>query len=223
MKMKLTRTLIAELATARALTASTKLLGQVLFGDLSEEFLLVARAEDVDLGDGDGVEELLDDGEGAAEAPGGVDDVQLAQALRVVVLRDAGGGLQVAVDGAEHADADALEVHDGARRLEQVAGLAGARGQARVGHLLVLDHQVLQHALVRRDLVHGVQVDLAQLLDVQRPAVLVRLVVVLRVVGEHLGLLLVIEGGDEVVETAAKLGAPLLAVNEPVGQGYPSA
>ena len=97
-----------------------------------------------------------------------------------------------------------------------MARLAGAGRETRVGHLLVLDDEVGQHALVSGDLAHGVEVDLAELLDVQRPAILVGLVVVLRVVGEDLGLLLVVEVGDQVVEAAAEGRAPLLRVNEPV-------
>ena len=97
-----------------------------------------------------------------------------------------------------------------------MTGLAGAGGETRVGHLLVLDNEVGQHALVGGDLAHGVEVNLAELLDVQRPAILVGLVVVLRVVGEDLGLLLVFEVGDQVVEAAAERRAPFLAVNEPV-------
>lgn len=97
-----------------------------------------------------------------------------------------------------------------------MTGLAGAGREARVGHLLIFDDEVRQHALVGGDLAHGDEVDLAELLDVQRPAILVGLVVVLRVVGEDLRLLLVVEVGNEVVEAAAESSAPLLAVNEPV-------
>ena len=45
---------------------------------------------------------------------------------------------------------------------------------------------------------------------------LVGLVVVLRVVLEDLGLLLVLEGLQQVVDTATELLSPLLAVDEPV-------
>jgi hypothetical protein len=45
---------------------------------------------------------------------------------------------------------------------------------------------------------------------------LVGLVVVLRVVLEDLGLLLVLEGLHQVVDTAAEVLSPLLAVDEPV-------
>lgn len=56
--------------SAGALAAETY--GKVLGGNLLEEFGLVTRAENVDLLDGDGVEEALDEGEGGGEAPGGV-------------------------------------------------------------------------------------------------------------------------------------------------------
>jgi hypothetical protein len=48
---------------------------------------------------------------------------------------------------------------------------------------------------------------------------LVGLVVVLRVVLEDLGLLLVLEGLQQVVDTATELLSPLLAVDEPVAVG----
>ena len=73
---------------------------------------MVAAAENVNLGDSDGVEELLDDAEDAGEAPGRVDDVKLAEPLRVVVLADGRGLLEVSVGAAHHAETDALKVHD---------------------------------------------------------------------------------------------------------------
>ncbi len=130
-------------------------------------------AEDVNLLHGDGIKEALDDAEDGGEAPGRVDEVELAEAFRVVVLRDGGGLLDVAVHGADAAEADAFQVHDGAAGLEQGAGFAGTCGQARVGDLFVFDDEVLQHAFGRRDLVHGVEVDFAELFDVDGSAVLV--------------------------------------------------
>ena len=204
------------MATTGAVALATELLGEVLLGDLLKQLFLVSAAQNVDLGHSHRVQEFLDHAEGARETPGRVDDVQLAQSLRVVVLADGRSLLQISVGAAHHSDANTLEVHDGARSLEQVSGLARTGGQTRVGHLLVLHDKVGQHALVGGDLAHGVEVDLAELLNVERPAVLVGLVVVLRVVGEDLGLLLVVEVGNQVVKTAVEGGAPLLAVNEPV-------
>jgi len=66
----------------------------------------------VNLGDSDGVEELLNHAEHAGEAPGSVDDVKLAQSLGIVVLGDGRGLLEVSVGAAHHAEADTLEVHD---------------------------------------------------------------------------------------------------------------
>lgn len=163
---------IGQLTAALAVASTAKFHGKVLGGDLGKELLLIAGAEDVDLVNGDRVEEALDDGEDAAEAPGGVDEVQLAETLGVVVLRDLGGLADVAVNRGDAGDADALQVHDGAASLEELAGLAGAGGQTGVGQLLVLGDQVLQHALGGGDLVHGIEVDLAQLLDVDRTAIL---------------------------------------------------
>ena len=109
---RLTRTFVAQLATARASALAAELLGEVLLGDLGKELLLVVAAQNVDLGDSDGVEELLDNAESARETPRSVDDVKLAQSLGVVVLRDGRGLLEVSVCAAHHADADTLEVHD---------------------------------------------------------------------------------------------------------------
>lgn len=168
----LPRALIGELAAALALAGTTELGGQVLGGDLGEQLRLVSAAEDVNLVDGDGVEETLDDAESAAEAPGGIDNVQLAQTLGVVVLGDLGSLANVSVDGGDAGDADTLQIHNGAAGLEQLAGLARAGGQTGVGQLLVLADEVLQHALTGGDLVHSVEVDLAELLDVDGAAIL---------------------------------------------------
>lgn len=164
---------IAHVAAAGALAATAELLGEVLGRHLREELLGVAAAEDVDLGDGDGVEPGLDDVPDGAEAPGRVDEVELAETLGVVVLREGRRLLDVAEDLGGLGETDALEVHNGAARLEEDAGLARAGGQARVGQTLVLDGQVGKHALGCCDLVHGSQVDLAKLLDVDGAAILV--------------------------------------------------
>lgn len=163
---------VAEHAAAGALAGAAEGLGQGLGGDVLQQLLLVAAAEDVDLLHGDGVDPALDGAPDGGEAPGGVDDEQLAETLRVVVLRHVGGRLEVPVDRGGLAEADALEVHDGAAGLEEVAGLAGACRQAGVGDALVLDGQVGQHALRGGDLVHGGNVDLAKLLDVDWAAIL---------------------------------------------------
>ena len=165
---------IAQLAATRAVTRTTEGLWQVLGRDLCEQLFLVSGAQDVDLGASDGVEELLDNAEDAGEAPGCVDNVHLAEALGVVVLRDGGDGLQVAVDGGCLGDTDALQVEDGARSLEEVAGLARAGGQTGVGHLFVLADEVLNHALLAGDLAEGSQVDVAELLDVYGATILQR-------------------------------------------------
>jgi hypothetical protein len=67
------RTSIAQAAPARAFTRSTQLGGQVLFGDLFDEFRLEALAEDRDLGDGDLVEPRLDERPDGGEEVGGLE------------------------------------------------------------------------------------------------------------------------------------------------------
>lgn len=160
------------MAAVRASTCTTELNRQVLSGDLGEQFLLVTAAEDVDLANGHGVKEALDGTESRAEAPGSVDEVKLAKTLGVVVLRDVGGLLDVSVDGGNAGDTNALEIHNCAAGLEQLAGLARACGQTGVGQLLVFGNQVLQHTVGSGDFVHLVQVDLAELLDVDGAAIL---------------------------------------------------
>jgi hypothetical protein len=67
------RTSIAQAAPSRAFTGSTQLGGQVLFGDLFDEFRLEALAEDRDLGDGDLVEPRLDERPDGGEEVGGLE------------------------------------------------------------------------------------------------------------------------------------------------------
>lgn len=163
---------IAELTASSALAGTAEFNGEVFGRDLLQQFLPVAGPKDVDLLHGDGVEESLDDVEHAAETPGGIDQVQLAQALGVVVLRDGGSLTHVSVHGGDACDADAFQIHDAAAGLEQLAGLTRASGQPGVRELLILAHEVLQHALGGCDLVHGVEIDLAQLLNVDRASIL---------------------------------------------------
>jgi hypothetical protein len=163
---------IAERAAAGAIARTAQALGQVLGRDLGHELLLVAGAQDVDLLHGDGVQPSLDGAPGAAEAPGRVDQVHASEALRVVVLRHGGGLLDVGVDLRDLGNAHALQVHDCAARLKELAGFARGGGEAGVGEALVFDCQVGEHALGGGDLVHGRQVDAAHLLYVDRATIL---------------------------------------------------
>lgn len=165
---------IRQFTATLTLTGASEFKRQVLRGNLSQQFLLVVGAQNVDLVHGDGVEEALDNAEDAAEAPGGVDEVQLAQTLGVVVLRDLGGLAHVTIHRRDAGHTDTLEVHDGAAGLEQLAGFAGAGRETGVGELFVLGDEVLQHTLTSGDLVHGVEVDLAELFDVDGAAILFR-------------------------------------------------
>jgi len=126
----------------------------------------------VDLLHGDRVEPALDDGPNGAETPGGVDEVEAAKALGVVVLRHGAGLLDVAEHLGRLHQANALEVHDSAAGLEEKAGLAAAGGQAGVRQALVLDGKVREHALGGGDLVHGVKIDATELLDIDGATIL---------------------------------------------------
>lgn len=167
------RSHIAQSAASRALANTAKLLWQVLGGNLTEQILLITASEDVNLLNSDGIEPSLDHVPDGAKAPGGVDQVQPAETLRVVVLAKTTGLLDITKNLGSLCEADALEVHDGTAGLEEGAGLAAARGEAGVGEALVLDREIGKHALARRDLVHGVKVDAAELLDVNGATVLV--------------------------------------------------
>lgn len=188
----------------------------------------------MNLRDGDWIKEAFDEIEYAAETPGCVDDVQPSQPLGIVVLRDGGCLLDISVDRRHAADADPLHIHDSAAGFQQLAGFPGAGGETGVGDFFVFNNEILQHAVGGRDFVHGVEIDFAVvfyinrstiLLDVQRGSsrckwaeakkqtYLVSLMVVLRIIFEHLGFLGVLEGANEIVGT--ELFAPLLIVDEP--------
>ena len=166
------RTEVSKLTATLTLASTAKLNGQVLSGDLGQKLLLVSAVEDVDLANGDRVKEALEGAEHAAEAPRGVDQVQLTEALGVVVLGNIGGLLDVSVDGGHAGDPNALQVHDCAAGLEKLASLAGAGEETWVAQLLGLGHEVLEHAFACCDLVHLVQVDLAQFLNVHGASIL---------------------------------------------------
>lgn len=197
----------------------------------------------MDLVDSDRVQETLDHAEDAAESPRRIDDVELAEAFGVVVLTDGRGLADVAVDTAGFAKTDALEVHDGAARLEEVTGKTGAGGEAWVSHFFVLADKVGEHAVGSCDFIHCSQVDLAELFNVDGTAVLGRalvlarvgeewlvdcwrkatlstylvdLVVILRIVFGDLVALLVVEGLKEVVYTTIEFLSPFLALDEPI-------
>lgn len=114
----------------------------------------------------------LHDPPDGAEAPRSVDQIQTTEAFGVVVLAQDAGLLDIVEHLGRLGDADALEIHDGAARLEEDARLAGAGREAGVGDALVLDREVGQHALGRGDLVHGCEINVAELLDVDGPAIL---------------------------------------------------
>lgn len=129
----------------------------------------------MDLGNSDGIQPALDDAPDGRESPRGVDQVELTQALGVVVLRDDGDLADVVVDRGDLGQCDALEIHDAAAGFKQGAGLARAGRETRVRDTLILDGQVREHALSGGDLVHGVQVNSTESLNVQRTAILERM------------------------------------------------
>ena len=126
----------------------------------------------MDLLDGDWVEEVLDQGKEGGETEWCVDNVELSEALRVVVLGNGGSLVNVSQGGLGVPHGDTLKVEDRAAGLEEVAGLAGASWETWVGQLLVLDGEVLEHALLGREFVHFWEINLAELLDVEWATIL---------------------------------------------------
>jgi hypothetical protein len=206
------RTSVAVLTATLTLALTAEGLGKVLGRDLLEKLALVSGSEDVDLGNGDGVQIALDNAPDSRETPRGVDDIQLAETLGVVVLGDDGSLLDVGVNLRNLADGDTLEVHNSAACLEEVTSLAGASGKTGIGNALVLDSKVLKHTISGGDLVHSVQVDTAKSLDVDWSAILVGLVVELSVVLADLSLLGVVPDRHSLVELG--LLSPFLGIQE---------
>ena len=165
-------TRIAQAAPAGALARPAKVLGEVLCGDLREELFLVRAADDLDLAYGDFVEPGLDDGPDGAERPGRVDDVELAHDLRVAVLADRGRLEDVVLDAVKIGQRHALQVQDRAERLDGVPDRAPGRGHALARGPLVLADQPVQQPLLRRDRVQRLDVQLSELLNVNRSSVL---------------------------------------------------
>lgn len=84
------------------------------------------------------------------------------------------GLLYVVLDFPELRDADAVEVHDGARGLDHLAIVSQRRAHRQPFSLklLVLDDEALKLSFGRRDLIQLVQVEVAELFDVDRSTVL---------------------------------------------------
>lgn len=140
------------------------------------------------------------------------------------MTRTGAGLLDVVLDLPELTDAEVLEVHDRATRLNERALELGADGQAIPHEALVLDHERLQLTLRRRDRVQFREIQLAELLDVDGSSVLVlsaryasartylvRLVVESGVQLGHLRLLGVVERLVELVDLVGL--APFLSID----------
>lgn len=110
-----------------------------------------------------------------------------AQKTHVVVLPNVRRGRDIVLDLVERADARIVQVQNGARRLNKLALFLAACGETRLEELFVLVYEVVQLPVgvgERGNLAH---VELAQLLDVDRSAVLIRPVIVLGVIHVDLG------------------------------------
>lgn len=145
------RSIVTQATPTDALARPSKLLGQVLGGDLREELVPVRAPDDVDLANGDLVEPDLDDGPHGAERPRRVDDVELAHDLRVAVLPDRRRRHDVLPDAVKVGERDALQVQDRAECLHRVPDRARGGGHARRQRTLVLADQPVQQPFLRRD------------------------------------------------------------------------
>lgn len=77
----------------------------------------------MDLSNCDGIEEAFDNAEYTGETPRGVDQVHFAESLRIVVLRDGRGLLDVTVYGANFRQANSFEIEDRAGRFKELIRL----------------------------------------------------------------------------------------------------
>jgi hypothetical protein len=107
----------------------------------------------------DGVDPPFDNRPYSGKAPGRIDEIEAPETLGVVVLREGGRLFDVGVNLGHFAQVHPLEVHYSTASLEQVAGLATAGWQARVGKPLILNREVGEHAIRRGNLVHSIQID----------------------------------------------------------------
>jgi hypothetical protein len=89
-----------------------------------------------------------------------------------VVLSDSTSGRNVILDLVERADPSPVQVHDCATRLNQVTLSVGTRGQTLTQKLFVLADEVLELTFLGGERVELVDIELAELFDVDRSAVL---------------------------------------------------
>lgn len=97
---------VGQRAATGATAGTTKVLGEVLGGNVLEELSLVVLAENVNLALGSLVEPGLDERPDSGEEVRGVDDEHEAHGLGVVVLSNAGRGRDVVLDWGKLAGAD---------------------------------------------------------------------------------------------------------------------
>ena len=173
-RLRIPRPHIAQRTTPDTLTCPSKLDRQVVGRDLREQLLLDRHttAHNIDLGDRHLVQPGLDNRPHGRKRPGCINDVKLAHALWVAILPDTGRLKDVILDADKRGNADALEVHDGARGLDGVPNRLGARGQTLGEEFFVLKDEPAELAVLGRDQVECGDVDFAETLDVDGSTVL---------------------------------------------------
>lgn len=117
----LPRPSIGQRTTASAITSSTKIFRQILYGNLLQKLIPIGPAKDIDLLDRHLIQPRLDDRPNSTERPRGIDDVELAHRFGISVLAYGSGLHDIILDAIKVAEGDASEVEDGAESLDWVA------------------------------------------------------------------------------------------------------
>ena len=154
---------------------------QLVLVNLVEEFLLGIAAVKSDLGDGALIEEHLDDLPSACEYQTSVDDLRLAQILRVVVLHDAHGCLDETLGLVYHTQAKTVHIKDGVRVLNLPALGVAARHHDVALEYLVGPGEDGEHDVLfdfRGDLI---DIDFTVAFNVDRPTVLGNATIAVRI------------------------------------------
>ena len=112
-----------------------------------------------------------------------------------------------------------MQVEDGARGFDQVAGLFGACGEAIFEEAFVFVHEMFQLAFLRCERVEFVNVEFAELLDVDGSALAVDLVIELGVVFDYLGLFGIVKAVTARAKRMSRSKEILVGVESSVGQG----
>lgn len=151
---------------------TAKIGDELVLVNLFEEVLLGVTAVESDLGDGALIEEHLDNLPSTCEDQPGVDDLSLAQILRVVVLHDAHGCLDETLGLVDHSYAKSVHIKDGVRVLNLLALGVAARHHDVALECLIGPGKDGEHDVLIDFFGDLIDVDFAVAFNVDRPPVL---------------------------------------------------